>query len=65
MPPSDMLRRVALVTTDVSEKNNYYIMRVTRIGEKGTTLAVPNFCHLDDGGYMFLRNSSLYKSHTT
>jgi DNA-binding TFAR19-related protein (PDSD5 family) len=34
-----MLRRVALVRTDVSEEVNASIIRVTRIGELGTTLA--------------------------
>jgi hypothetical protein len=37
-----MLRRVALVTTDVSEEGMTSIIRVTRIGEVGTTLAVTN-----------------------
>jgi hypothetical protein len=35
-----MLRRVALVRTDVSEEHSASIIRVTRIGELGTTLAV-------------------------
>jgi hypothetical protein len=35
-----MLRRVALVRTDVSEEPTASIIRVTRIGEVGTTLAV-------------------------
>jgi hypothetical protein len=35
-----MLRRVALVITDVSEEPSASIIRVTRIGELGTTLAV-------------------------
>jgi hypothetical protein len=35
-----MLRRVALVSTDVSEKLSSSIIRVTGIGELGTTLAV-------------------------
>jgi hypothetical protein len=35
-----MLRRVALVRTDVSEESSASIIRVTRIGELGTTLAV-------------------------
>jgi hypothetical protein len=34
-----MLRRVALVRTDVSEELSASIIRVTRIGELGTTLA--------------------------
>jgi hypothetical protein len=35
-----MLRRVALVRTDVSEELNASFIMVTRIGELGTTLAV-------------------------
>jgi hypothetical protein len=35
-----MLRRVALVRTDVSEELSVSFLRVTRIGELGTTLAV-------------------------
>jgi hypothetical protein len=35
-----MLRRVALVKTDVSEEFRASIIRVTRIGEIGTTLTV-------------------------
>jgi hypothetical protein len=35
-----MLRRVALVRTYVSEERSASIIRVTRIGELGTTLAV-------------------------
>jgi hypothetical protein len=35
-----MLRRVALVRTDVSEEPNASFIRVTRIDELGTTLAV-------------------------
>jgi hypothetical protein len=34
-----MLRRVALVRTNVSEELSVSIIRVTRIGELGTTLA--------------------------
>jgi hypothetical protein len=35
-----MLRRVALVKTDVSEERSVSFIRVTRIGEQGKTLAV-------------------------
>jgi DNA-binding TFAR19-related protein (PDSD5 family) len=35
-----MLRRVALVRTDVSEELRAYIIRVTRIGELGTPIFV-------------------------
>jgi hypothetical protein len=37
-----MLRRAAIVRTDVSEELSASIIRVTRIGELGTTLAVTN-----------------------
>jgi hypothetical protein len=39
MASSVMLRRLALVRTDVSEELSASIIRVTRIGELGTTLA--------------------------
>jgi hypothetical protein len=37
-----MLRRVALVRTDISEELSVCFIRVTRIGELGTTVAVTN-----------------------
>jgi hypothetical protein len=40
MASSGMLRRVALVRTNVSEELRASFIRVTRIGELGTTLAV-------------------------
>jgi hypothetical protein len=40
MPSSGMLHRVALVRTDVSEELSSSIIRVTRIDELGTKLAV-------------------------
>jgi hypothetical protein len=39
MVSSGMLRLVALVRTNVSEKPSISFIRVTRIGELGTTLA--------------------------
>jgi hypothetical protein len=79
MASSGMLRRVDLVRTDVSEELSAYIIRVTRIGELGTTLAVtsnrrkqrllvtanvvPSTHHPDEGGTKFLRNVGYYKSH--
>jgi hypothetical protein len=40
MASSGMLRRVALVITDVSEELSASFIRVTRIGELGTTVAL-------------------------
>jgi hypothetical protein len=40
MASSGMLRRVALVRTDVSDELSAFLVRVTRIGELETTLAV-------------------------
>jgi hypothetical protein len=70
MPSSGMLRRVALVRTDVSEEPCAFIIRATRIGELGITLAVTSIRRTlrrntyDDGGARFFRNVSSYKSHT-
>jgi hypothetical protein len=71
---SGMLRRVDIIRTDVSEELSASFMRVTRIGELGTTLAVTSnqrmlrftdSCHPYEGGAKFLRNVSSYKSHTS
>jgi hypothetical protein len=40
MVTSGMLRRVALVSSDVSEELSAFFIMVTRIGELGTTLSV-------------------------
>jgi hypothetical protein len=40
MASSGMLRRVALVCTDVSEELSASIIRMTRIGHLGKTIAV-------------------------
>jgi hypothetical protein len=42
---SGMLRRVALVKIDVSEELSASFIKVTRIGEIGTTLAVTSNRH--------------------
>jgi DNA-binding TFAR19-related protein (PDSD5 family) len=42
MVSSGILRRVALVRADVSEDLSASFIRLTRIGELGTTLAVTN-----------------------
>jgi hypothetical protein len=46
MMPYGMLRRVALVRTDDSEEPSTFFIRVTRIDELGTTLAVTNLVFL-------------------
>jgi hypothetical protein len=46
MVSSGMLRRVALVRTHVSEELSASFIRVTRIGELGTTLAVTSKWYL-------------------
>jgi hypothetical protein len=42
---SEILHRVALVTTDASEEFSASFLRVTRIGELGTMLAVTSSVH--------------------
>jgi hypothetical protein len=78
MVSSWMLRRVALVRTDVSKELSSSFIRVTRIGELGTTLAATRnrrtlrrvgcefaeSCHPDEGEARFLRNVGSYKIHT-
>jgi hypothetical protein len=65
MPSSGMVRRAALVRTYLSEERSASIIRVTRIGELGTTLAVTTYetsetgrllcCHAPhDIGLLFL-----------
>jgi hypothetical protein len=70
MPSSGMLRRVALVRTEISGERSASNNRVARIGELGTTLAVTSnrrtindSCHPDEGGATFLRNICFYTSH--
>jgi hypothetical protein len=56
MASSGMLRRAALIRTDVSEELSVSFIRVTRIGELSKTLALR--------GAKFPRNVASYKSHT-
>jgi hypothetical protein len=46
MPSCEMLRHVAFVRTDVSEKTSASIIRVTRIGELETLVVTSNRCTL-------------------
>jgi hypothetical protein len=58
-----MLRRVALVRPDVLEELSASFIRVTRIGELGTTLAVTGNRRTLRGS-KFPRNFGSYKSYT-
>jgi hypothetical protein len=53
MVSSELLRRVAVVRTDVSEEPGASFIRVTKIGELGTTQAATSNC-----------NVGSYESHT-
>jgi hypothetical protein len=74
MASPGMLRRVALVRTDISEELSASIVKATRICKLGATLVVTSnrrtllrntySCHPDDGGAKFLRNVCSYKNHT-
>jgi hypothetical protein len=64
MVSSGMLRRVALVRTDVSEELRASFIRVTGIGELGATLAVTSNRRTLRRNTKFLRNVGPYKSHT-
>jgi hypothetical protein len=60
MVSSGMLRRVALVRTDFTEELSASFIRVTRIGELGTTLAVTSYRRtLRRNAKVFLRNVCL------
>jgi hypothetical protein len=67
MPSSGILRRVVLVSADVSEERSASIIRMARIGELGKLTVTSNYsisCQPDDGGDIFLRNFDCCKSHT-
>jgi hypothetical protein len=56
MASSAMLRCVALVRTDVSNEISASFIRVTRIGELATTLAVTSNRHTLRRNLVFLRS---------
>jgi hypothetical protein len=56
MASSGVLRRVAIVRTDVSQELSASFIRVTRIGELGTTLAVTSNRQRVLALYTVLRN---------
>jgi hypothetical protein len=58
MVSSGSLRHVALVRTDVSEEPGASFIRVSKIGEQGTTQAATS------NRRTLLRNVGSYKSHT-
>jgi hypothetical protein len=68
MASSGMLRRVALVKTDVSEEFSasaqVFLCSVCRLLVTATLFLVKRFLSSDDGGAKFLRNVGSYKSHT-
>jgi hypothetical protein len=60
-----MLRRVALLRTDISEELSGSFIRVTRIGELGTTLAVQLALFLGPGSNYFVTNARGKYQHET
>jgi hypothetical protein len=77
MPASEMLHRVVLAKTDISEKFIASIIRVTRVDDLEETLAVSSkrrtlqmdfylgdFCHPGERCDTFLRNVSSHNIHT-
>jgi hypothetical protein len=63
MASSGMLRRVALVRTDVSEELSPCFIRMTRIGELGTTLAASSI--VPSSPILILMNEGLSSSETS
>jgi hypothetical protein len=65
MPSSGMLRRVALVRTDVSEELSalVFLRCVRRLLVQRVLFLVTVSCHPDEESAKFLRNVGSYKSH--
>jgi hypothetical protein len=64
MSSCGILRRAALVRTDVSEERCASIIRVARIGELGTMLRITsNLCTLRINTTLLLRNVCSYRRH--
>jgi hypothetical protein len=59
MQSSEMLRRVTLIRSDVSEERIAFMFRMERIRELGTKC---DYFRPDDGGYTFLQDVGSYKS---
>jgi hypothetical protein len=60
MPSTGMLRRVALVRTDISKERVASIIRVKRIGEHGTVLAASSTLMMEA---ILLQNDLLTKPY--
>jgi hypothetical protein len=60
-----MLFHVAVVKINVLEEHSASIIRVTRISELGTTLAVTSNQHMLQRNTVFFQNAGSYNSHTT
>jgi hypothetical protein len=63
MASSGMLRRVAPVRTDVSEDLSASIIRMTRIDELGTTLAVTSKRNILEDGILHSHSRENLKSY--
>jgi hypothetical protein len=64
MVSSGMLRRVALVSTDVSEELSSSFISVRRLLVTASVVPSSPIRHPDEGGAKFLRNVGSYRSHT-
>jgi hypothetical protein len=64
MVSSGLLRRVALVRTDVRCEEMPFLRSVRRLLVAACVVPSSPICHPDEGGASFLRNVGSYKSHT-